>query len=126
MDKNYQLALLYFVHLLVSADGVTDIDELNAWSKIQQEENFSDSIIHEFEEIKNSKTEREIYQTALDYLTPCTDLEKLKVFATLYKLSEVDGRVHPKEIRLLLYSLKGAGIEFDDVVNYVKANSFMF
>lgn len=126
MDKNYQLALLYFVHLLVSADGVTDIDELNAWSKIQHEENFPDSIIHEFEEIKNSKTEREIYQTALDYLTPCTDLEKLKVFATLYKLSEVDGRVHAKEIRLLLYSLKGAGIEFDDVVNYVKANSFMF
>jgi len=31
-------------------------------------------------------------------------------------MSEVDGSVHVKEVRLLLYSIKSAGIEFDDVV----------
>ena len=31
-------------------------------------------------------------------------------------MSEVDGRVHVKEVRLLLYSIKMAGIEFNDVV----------
>jgi len=31
-------------------------------------------------------------------------------------MSEADGRVHVKEVRLLLYSIRMAGIEFDDVV----------
>jgi hypothetical protein len=31
-------------------------------------------------------------------------------------MSEVDGRVHVKEVRLLLYSTKMTGVEFDDVV----------
>jgi hypothetical protein len=34
----------------------------------------------------------------------------------LYKLSEVDGRVHVKEIKLLLYSIKLTGVEFEDLV----------
>ena len=42
--------------------------------------------------------------------------EKLNAFVHLYKLSEVDGSVHVKEVRLLLYSIKMAGIEFNDVV----------
>jgi hypothetical protein len=126
MDKNYQLGLLYFIHLLISADGVTNMDELDALSKIKLRENIPDNIICEFEEIKNSKTEREIYQSGLDHLTSCSDHEKLKVFSTLYRLSEVDGRVYTKEIRLLLYSLKTAGIEFNDVVDYAKANPFIF
>lgn len=126
MDKNYQLGLLYFIHLLISADGVTNSDELDALSKIKLRENIPENIICEFEGIKNSKTEREIYQNGLDHLTSCSDLEKLKVFATLYRLSEVDGRVHIKEIRLLLYSVKTAGIEFNDVVDYAKANRFIF
>lgn len=126
MDKNYQLGLLCFIHLLISADGVTNNDELDALSKIKNNENIPDTIIREFEEAKKSKTEREIYQHGLDYLTSCSDSEKLKVFATLYRLSEVDGRVHIKEIRLLLYSVKTAGIEFNDVVDYAKANPYIF
>lgn len=126
MDKNYQLGLLYFIHLLISADGDTNIDELDALSKIMLRENIPDSTIFEFEEMKNSKTEREIYQRGLDHLSSCSDPEKLKVFATLYRLSEVDGRVHSKEIRLLLYSVKTAGIEFNDVVDYSKANPILF
>ena len=46
----------------------------------------------------------------------CTEEEKLNAFVHLYKMSEVDGRVHVKEVRLLLYSIKMAGIEFNDVV----------
>ncbi|MBA4057888.1 MAG: hypothetical protein C0490_24440 [Marivirga sp.] len=126
MDKNYQLGLLYFIHLLISADGITNSDELDALSKIKYNENIPDVIVREFEEIKKSKTEREIYQSGLDHLTSCSDREKLKVFATLYRLSQVDGRVHTKEIRLLLYSVKTAGIEFNDVVDYAKANPFTF
>jgi hypothetical protein len=31
-------------------------------------------------------------------------------------MSEADGTVHVKEVRLLLYSIKMTGIEFNDVV----------
>jgi hypothetical protein len=71
-------------------------------------------------------TEREAYSKGLDHLTHCNDDEKLRVFATLYRLSEVDGRVHAKEIRLLLYSLKTAGIEFNEVVDFAKQHPFSF
>lgn len=126
MEKNYQLGLLYFVHLLISADGIADRDELDALLKIRTKENIPDATFQEFEAIIKSKTEREIYQHGLEHLGICSDSEKLKVFATLYRLSEVDGRVHTKEIRLLLYSVKTAGIEFNDVVDYAKANPTIF
>jgi hypothetical protein len=126
MDKNYQLGLLYFIHLLISADGVADWYELDALSKIKIKENIPDATFREFDETIRSKSEREIYQNGLDHLASCSDSEKLKVFATLYRLSEVDGRVHTKEIRLLLYSVKIAGVEFNDVVDYAKANPSVF
>jgi hypothetical protein len=51
----------------------------------------------------------------------CTEEEKLNAFVHLYKMSEIDGRVHIKEVRLLLYTIKNAGIEFNDVVARAKA-----
>lgn len=125
MDKNYQLGLLYLIHLLIGADGIADRNELDALCKIKIRENIPDTTFHEFEEITKSKTEREIYQSGLDHLIQCPDNEKLKVFAILYRLSQVDGRVHTKEIRLL-YSIKTAGIEFNEVVDYAKANPSIF
>ena len=50
----------------------------------------------------------------------------MNAFVILYKMSEVDGRVHVKEIKLLLYSIKLAGIEFDDVVNLAKVTPSIF
>jgi uncharacterized tellurite resistance protein B-like protein len=122
MDKNYHLGLLCFTHLLIGADGVSDQIELDALSSIKSKENIPDFTFKEFEGIKKINSEREIYQHGLDHLSRCTENEKLRVFATLYRLSEVDGRVHSKEIRLLLYSVETAGIEFNDVVDYVKSN----
>ena len=121
MDTNYQLALLYFVHLLIGADGVEDEKEVEALQHIKQQERIPESIFGDFSNKIASSTERDIYQIALDHLTKCPAPEKLKVFATLYRLSEVDGRVHTKEIKLLIYSIKDAGIEFNDVVDYAKA-----
>jgi len=50
----------------------------------------------------------------------------LKAFVTLYKISEIDGRVHVKEVRLLLYSIKMTGIEFDDVVEPRQMHGALF
>jgi uncharacterized tellurite resistance protein B-like protein len=114
--KDYQLGLLYLVHLLISADGVIDEKESRALQQIRVEEKISDEVFNEFEEHMRTKKEREIYQQGIAMINECSDEEKLNAFVQLYKLSEVDGSVHVKEVRLLLYSIKMAGIEFNDVV----------
>ncbi len=116
MNKNYQLGLLYLVHLLVSADGVVDENELAALDKIKTREKISDDVFAQFKANISTMKEREIYQLGLEHITPCSIQEKLQAFSILYKMSEVDGRVHVKEVRLLLYSTKMTGVEFDDVV----------
>jgi uncharacterized tellurite resistance protein B-like protein len=126
MEKNYQLGLLYFIHLLISADGVTDKSELAALNRIKSSEKIPAAIVSEFEKSIESKTDQEIYQMGLSYLRKCSESQKLKVFAILYQLSEIDGMVHTKEIRLLLYSAKTAGIEFNEVVDFSRSNPTIF
>ena len=116
MNKNYQLGLLDLVHLLMSADGVVDDNETQALNTIKGKEGISETVFDEFKEAIRTKRGREIYQTGIEYMNRCTDEEKLRAFVILYKMSEVDGRVHVKEVRLLLYCIKVSGIEFDDVV----------
>jgi uncharacterized tellurite resistance protein B-like protein len=116
MNKNYQLGLLYLVHLLVSADGVVDKNELAALEKIKSNEKIPDDVYSQFKNDIDTKREKDIYQSGLDALGKCSEEEKLRAFAILYKMSEVDGRVHVKEVRLLLYSTRMTGVEFDDVV----------
>lgn len=93
-----------------------DSNEIDAINIIRSKERVSDELFREFEQLIKEKKERETFQLGIDLINQCSDEEKLKVFVILYKLSEVDGRVHVKEIRLLLYSIKLSGIEFDDVV----------
>ena len=126
MNKNYQLGLLYLVHLLVSADGIVDEKEMAALQKIREKEKIENDTFHEFELTVQQKKERDIYETGIELLNQCSDKEKMNAFVLMYKMSEVDGRVHVKEIRLLLYSIKMAGIEFDDVVNLAKTTPSFF
>jgi uncharacterized tellurite resistance protein B-like protein len=116
MNHNYHLGLLCLTHLLISADGVMDDVEMDAIKIIKEKEKISNDLFEEFQTLIADKKEREIFQTGIDLINGCSDNEKLKLFVMLYKLSEVDGRVHVKEIRLLLYSIKLTGVEFDDVV----------
>ncbi len=114
---NSQLGLLYLVHLLISSDGVIDEREKAALQKIKTKENISDALFAQFQKDVSEKKEREIYQNGIELLNKCSDEEKLNAFVNLYKLSEADGNVHVKEVRLLLYSIKLTGIEFNDVVD---------
>jgi uncharacterized tellurite resistance protein B-like protein len=116
MSNDYQFGLLYLLHLLVSADGVIDDKERKALQRVKKLEAISDDIFLKFEQDILNWKERDIYQAGIERLDKCSNEEKLKAFVILYKMSEVDGRVHVKEVRLLLYSIKMAGIEFDDVI----------
>jgi len=119
-SKNYQLGLLYLTHLLISADGVIDEKEFVSLLRIKNKENIPDPTFKEFEDSVRNKTEKEIYKTGIDIISACSDEEKLEAFAHLYNMSEVDGSIHVREVRLLLYSIKAAGIEFNDVVEHAK------
>ena len=122
-DRNYHLGLLYMVHLLVSSDGEVSEGETKMLDMIRKREAVPDEVFSEFSTHVAVRKEREIYQSGIEYLNKCTDQEKLEAFAHLYRLSEADGSVHVKEVRLLLYSIRMAGIEFNDVVDYAKKSS---
>jgi uncharacterized tellurite resistance protein B-like protein len=119
-DNNYHLGLLYMVHLLMSSDGDVHENEERAWNSIKQKEGISENLFNNFRKDLDSKKEREIYQTGIDHLNLCTNEQKLEAFSHLYHLSEADGNVHVKEVRLLLYSIRMTGIEFNDVVDHAK------
>jgi uncharacterized tellurite resistance protein B-like protein len=119
-NKNYQLGLLYMVHLLVGSDGEVSELEKRALDAIRKKDGIPDDIFEAFRAHIESKKEREIYQVGIDYLNQCNEQEKLEAFSHLYRLSEADGNVHVKEVRLLLYSIRMTGIEFNDVVDYAK------
>ena len=115
-NKDYQMGLLNLVHVLISADGEVNDNEQIAMKRIMDKERIPMAVLEQFKlAIANTK-ERDIYQAGIDSINRCSDEDKLKAFVHLYQMSEVDGSVHVKEVRLLLYSIKSAGIEFEDVV----------
>lgn len=126
MKKDFHLGLLYLVHLLVGADGVVDETETKALQNIRKREKIGEDVFAEFEQSVKAMKEKDIYQQGIEYLNKCNDEEKLNAFVLLYKMTEVDGRVHVKEVRLLLYSIKMTGIEFDDVVNKAKLTPALY
>jgi uncharacterized tellurite resistance protein B-like protein len=124
MNKDYQLGLLYLAHLLMSADGVIDEKEETALMRIKKKEAISDPVFREFSNDMKTLKEKEIYQRGIDMLNRCTVSDKLNAFVHLYKMSEVDGTLHVKEVRLLLYSVKMASIELNDVVEKANATHY--
>lgn len=126
MDQAYHSGLLYLIHLLMGVDGDINETELTALQKVREYERIADADYQAFEKSVRSLRERDIYNQGIRQISKCTRDERLRIFATLYKMSEVDGRVHQKEIKLLLYSIEKAGIEFDDVVNAAKSSPNYF
>ena len=113
---NFQLGLLHFVHLLANVDGVIDERERQAMWSIKDEEKIADSVFHEFErKIKTAKAQT-IYEEGVDLLNACSEEERLTAFVHLYRLAKADSNIHIREVRLLLYGIKEAKIEFDDVM----------
>lgn len=116
ISSNYHEGLLYLIHLLINADGVVNSAEQVALLKIKEQEKIPQTVFENFLEDIKIKKPREVYRDGIEKINSCSDAEKLRAFVHLYKLSQVDGNVHVKEVRLLLYSIKQANIEFNDVV----------
>jgi len=114
-DNTYFDSLLYLTHLIVYADGVFDDTEKSAIKYICQQEGIDDTYYQNFLAIAKGLKEKEMYQRGTSLVEECSENEKLRIFIWLYKISEVDGKVHVKEVRFLLYSIKKAGIDFEEV-----------
>ena len=113
---NFQQGLLHLVHLIVNVDGHIDDRERVAMKKIREEEKIPDAVYLEFEKNVEAQTEDSIYENGMEYLSKCTDDERLVVFVHLYKLAEADSTISPKEIRFLFYGLKETKLNFEDIV----------
>jgi len=123
---DYQLALLYLMHLVVGADDEIDEQEMNALKIIRNKVNISEETFKQFTADIATMRERDIYISGLELLNNCSEKEKLDAFALLYKLTEADGKVHIKEVRFLLYASKSCGVNFDDVTSESKKISLDF
>jgi len=115
-STNFQLGLLHFAHLLITLDGHIDEREKAALLSIKNEEKITDLLFDEFQSKSVTMSEKEIYANGAKYLSECPDDEKLAAFVHLYKLAEADANISTKEVRFLLYSLKGSNISFEDVI----------
>lgn len=119
-DRNYEFGILYLIHLAISADGVIDDGELKALEFIVEEEGMDSSVYRNFIEETDSMSEKDIYHRGIQLISQCSEEQQKRAFAWLLKISEADGHIHAKEVRFLLYSVKKAGVEFNDVINEAK------
>ncbi len=115
-NKDFQLGLLHFVHLLVNVDGRIDERERTAILAIREEENIPDSVFLDFENYVLTRSEQEIYRRGAELLNSCTEQEKVDAFVHLHGLAEVDSTISGKEARFLIYSLKLTNIDLEEVI----------
>lgn len=119
-SSNYHEGLLNLAYLLINADGVVNSNEQLALLKIKEEEKIPQEMFDNFMEDVKIKRPKEVYNEGITKINACTDEEKKQAFVQLYKIPNSDGSVHIKEVRLLLYSLKMANLEFSDIVAEVE------
>jgi len=115
-DKSFHLGLRYLTHLLINADGIVNEEEEKALQKIKAKEKIPRDVFEGFLADVKTKSPKIIYNEGIALINECDDHKKLNALAHMYKLTEIDGSVHVKEVRLLLYSIKMVAIEFNDVV----------
>jgi uncharacterized tellurite resistance protein B-like protein len=115
-NTNFQLGLIYFVHLLMNVDGRGDERERSAILAIKEEEQIPDSIFQEFEQYLSSHSEAGIYNRGVELLNLCTDEEKICAFVYLWRLAEADDSISHQEVHFLMKGVKLTNIDFEDMV----------
>jgi len=118
---NRQQAILYLTYLLVYSDGEFADKERHGIKYICQQEGISEGEYEDFINNSQGSSERKLFENGIDLIEKCSYEERISAFSWLYKLSEVDGKVHAKEVRFLLYSLRRASVDFEEVKTVAQA-----
>jgi hypothetical protein len=113
--KHYETGLLYLTHLVSLEDGIEDESEMLALEKIKAIESISEDVYQEFMEDKDALPKNDLYQLALDSLRQCKPDEIARAFAWIYAMIEVDGTIHVKEARFMMYIIKAFDLNLDKV-----------
>ena len=116
-ENHFSNGLLFLSYLVIASDGVIEEMEIVALNKICEHEGVSLTHLSNFIRYCKVLPEQDVYNKGLDELGMCNDEEKLRAFAWLYRLSEADGMLHVKEVRFLMYSLRGTEIELEDIIS---------
>jgi hypothetical protein len=114
-QKNYETGLLYLTHLVSLEDGIEDESEMLALEKIKVIEGISDETYNEFMEDKDALAKNDLYQTALDALRECKPDQVMRVFAWIFAMIEVDGHIHVREARFMMYIIKAFDLSLEKV-----------
>ena len=115
-NQDYQLGLLYLSHILISADGIIHEAEQKALLQFRDEENVPPAVFDEFQKDVQTKKLSAIYQKGIELMNKCSVAEKKKAFVRLFKLCAVDGSIHVKEVKLLLYSSKLTDADLNEIM----------
>jgi hypothetical protein len=115
-NSNYQLGLLYLSHILISADGIIHEAEKKALISFKEDENISDALFDEFQKDVQTKKLSVVYQKGIELINKCTIEQKKRAFTYLFKLCAVDGNIHVKEVKLLLYSSKLTDADLNEIM----------
>ncbi len=113
--KEYHLALLHFVYLLINSDEHIDDREMALILKIKTEEEIDDASFLEFSRSIAQANRQDIFNRGLELLNKCSEEAKLCAFVYLFQLAEADNSISMKETRMLINALNATHIDFKDV-----------
>ncbi|MEO1049673.1 MAG: hypothetical protein AAFX87_03585 [Bacteroidota bacterium] len=114
-SKDFETGLLNLLHLISLEDGVKDETEKKAIQRIKDIENISEESYQEFDAKIRSLSRNEIFDLGIDAIRRCPTDEVKRIFAWIYVISEVDGEVHVREARFILYVLKALNLDLDEI-----------
>jgi hypothetical protein len=120
---SYSTGLLALTSVLINSDGEISEKEVDYVQKIRESEGIPDDLFNHIKGAILGKTEREVYQLGIDSLNACTDDLKTRAFIRMYQMAMVDGVIHVKEVRLLLYAVKTTHVDINTVVRLAERQS---
>jgi len=122
----YKLGLLYLLYLIIISDEEISGKELAFLDQIKKNENIDDDFFHDFRESLNHKNEQDIFHEGIDLMNQCSDKTKTRAFTLLYRMAQVDGKMHAKEVRLLLYSSRLSKTDISSIISTASNVDFNF
>ncbi len=89
-DNHFNNGLLFLSYLVIASDGVIEESEINALNKICEYEGIPLEHLNKFIRYCKVLPEKDVYNKGIDEINMCGDDEKIRAFAWLHRLSEVD------------------------------------
>ena len=126
LPQNYKLGLLNLLYLLINSDDEISDTELNYLEEVRDHEHIDDELFQAFRTSLNNKAEQDIFQDGIDLINQCSHQLKMRAFIILYRTAQADGSVHPKEVRLLLYSSKLSKMDIAEVISIASDANFTY